>query len=477
MLRVNAQLIAAETGQHLWSDRFDEELKDLADGQQHIVARMRGALGIGMVDIERARGQRERPATPDAFDLILRARALRNQPPTPERIADALALYEQALVLDPDSALAMAGAAQLLNEQYMNVGRWTTAEARERAETLVARALSISPLSEDTLRAKSYLLRTQERWADAIAAAQQFIEMFPNSQTGYILLGLCKTYTGEAAEEIALNQRLLRLSPRNPNLFNFYRRMGYASLMLGRDQDAIAFSEQSLALHPEASPHVRHWTYTAMAAAHARLGHMDQAYQALAEAKRLWPFDTVRSETPTNPGNAVQGTQIKAFQDGLRRAGLRDHADEDADFGVSSDADLHAERAGSLPLTVPGAVTIRTGDLPRFIDERKPVIIDPLLNFWGRSLPGAVGLKNGDIGGTVLDGAQDRLRRKMAELTGNDLTKSIVAVGWNSERFDGRNLTLRLVALGYSNVVWYRGGREAWEVAGLPETELFPQDW
>ena len=65
----------------------------------------------------------------------------------------------------------------------------------------------------------------------------------------------------------------------------------------------------------------------------------------------------------------------------------------------------------------------------------------------------------------------------MAELTGGNLSKPIVAVGWNSERFDGRNLALRLVALGYTDVVWYRGGREAWEVAGLPEAELEMRDW
>jgi len=66
---------------------------------------------------------------------------------------------------------------------------------------------------------------------------------------------------------------------------------------------------------------------------------------------------------------------------------------------------------------------------------------------------------------------------KMRELTGGNLSKPTVAVGWNSERFDGRNLALRLVALGYTNVYWYRGGREAWEVAGLPETEVDVQDW
>jgi rhodanese-related sulfurtransferase len=52
-----------------------------------------------------------------------------------------------------------------------------------------------------------------------------------------------------------------------------------------------------------------------------------------------------------------------------------------------------------------------------------------------------------------------------------------VALGFNSERYQGRNLALRLLALGYTNVYWYRGGREAWEVAGLPEADLVVQDW
>ena len=88
-----------------------------------------------------------------------------------------------------------------------------------------------------------------------------------------------------------------------------------------------------------------------------------------------------------------------------------------------------------------------------------------------------MGLKSAAWGGSVSDAAQDRLRKKMQALTKGDLSTPIVAVGWNSERFDGRNLALRLVALGYTNVHWYRCGREAWEVAGLPETPVDVQDW
>jgi adenylate cyclase len=65
----------------------------------------------------------------------------------------------------------------------------------------------------------------------------------------------------------------------------------------------------------------------------------------------------------------------------------------------------------------------------------------------------------------------------MRELTAGDHARPIITVGWNSERFGGYNLALRLITLGYTNVYWYRGGREAWEVAAQPETELVMQNW
>ena len=65
----------------------------------------------------------------------------------------------------------------------------------------------------------------------------------------------------------------------------------------------------------------------------------------------------------------------------------------------------------------------------------------------------------------------------MQELTGGERIMPIVTVGFNAERYQGRNLALRLVALGYTEVYWYRGGREAWGVAGLPEADLVMQDW
>ena len=63
-------------------------------------------------------------------------------------------------------------------------------------------------------------------------------------------------------------------------------------------------------------------------------------------------------------------------------------------------------------MTAPGATTIRTADLKQLLSERKPMVIDPLLYSWGRSIPGAIGLKNAGHGGSTTDAFQDRLRKK-----------------------------------------------------------------
>jgi hypothetical protein len=84
-----------------------------------------------------------------------------------------------------------------------------------------------------------------------------------------------------------------------------------------------------------------------------------------------------------------------------------------------------------------------------------------MLVSWGRSIPRAATLRRSGLGGNLTDQVQERLDRTLHELTGGNPSAPIVAVGWNSERFDGRNLALRLVALGHTDVYWYRGGREA----------------
>ena len=161
---------------------------------------------------------------------------------------------------------------------------------------------------------------------------------------------------------------------------------------------------------------------------------------------------------------------------GLRLTGIRDHADENADTDIVSDNTLHSDYEAPTRTSVPGARTIRTPELAALIERSTPLVLDVGLP-WGTSIPGAVGLWGGGIGGSTSDAYQERLSRTMQRLTQGDRSKPIVTLGWNSERYQGRNLALRLVALGYTEVYWYRGGREAWSSANHPETQLVMQDW
>ena len=476
VLRVNAELASAETGAQVWSDRFDEDVNDLGAGQRDIVVRIKGALKIKLLDHESARSARERPTDPDAFDLVLRARSLwYNQPFGRRRNTEAATLFERALRLDPSSVPAMLGLAEVLLEQLTD--RQGEADNLRRAQALVAQASTIDPNGEAVLNTKAFLLRTQGRWDELAHLTRAQIDAYPNNVVGYHQLANALLYGGKAEEAIAPLQTALLLDPRDPNIFLRYLKMAWAMTLLGRDAEAVVWAQRSIAAHPTNEPDQQVHLYLMIAAAEAWSGHAAEAQTALTAANRVWPFATVRSHAPSNPSSSLLLAQLRRYQEGLRRAGLRDHADEDADVGVPPQADLQSRWGGQTPTTAPGSSTIRTQDLAAMLARQKPVILDTVNYHWGPSLPGAVGLRGAGLGGSFSDEAQGRLQRKLHQLTSGDLSRPIVVAGWNAERFDGYNLALRLAALGYRQVLWYRGGREAWEAAGMPETELALQDW
>jgi adenylate cyclase len=343
---------------------------------------------------------------------------------------------------------------------------------------LVAEALALAPSSEAALVAHVRLLHGQTRFRDLLQPSRRLVELHPNNPEGYHHLARAMQFEGRFDDAVALFEKAIRLDPLEPRIFQRYGFLGFSLMQAGRYDDSAAWFARSLEANPDAPPQLIARRLGNMSASLALAGRLDEARKAADEAQRLWRFYTVRSHFPLDLRSPALVAHELVFQRGLSLAGFRDHAEEDADFGVPSDNVLHADLAGHTPTTVAGATVIRTCDLARILElDAVPIMVDPAMHFWGRSIPGAVGLKDCGLGGSLDDQIQDRLRRTMTVLTNGDLGKAIVAISWNSERFDGRNLALRLVALGYTAVHWYRGGREAWEVAGLPETALDVREW
>ncbi len=127
----------------------------------------------------------------------------------------------------------------------------------------------------------------------------------------------------------------------------------------------------------------------------------------------------------------------------------------------------------STPLGAPGVTTITTAALSAMLARKDgggpPVILGTTRPRPDFRLPKSHELP-GVFAGDEFDAETERtLVKRVNQLTGGDKKRAVVTVGWNSERWSSRNLALQLIALGYENVYWYRGGLEAWDLAGLPE--------
>jgi adenylate cyclase len=213
-LRVNTQLIATETGAHLWADRFDQNLNDLSTGQEEIVYRICQTLNVALVNIETARSKRDRPTTPDAFDLVLRARSLLLHPTGPQEHAECIDLLERALRLDPNSAYAMTQLAYLLTNRH----RYKSDKAGDlnRAADLIASAAAIDPESQSVLNSRAYLLLAKACYEEAIPAFRYLLDKYPNTENAYHRIGVCLLQLGRAEQAIPMIERALRLDPQGP---------------------------------------------------------------------------------------------------------------------------------------------------------------------------------------------------------------------------------------------------------------------
>jgi TolB-like protein len=141
--RVNAQLIEAENGRHLWAERFDKPVADLFDMQDEIVARLANQLQAELTAAEARRA--ETAPNPDSMDLCFQARSLIFRGLTPDILAKARAFYERALTLDPGNVDALFGIGYvdfIVSANFMAENRGAVAAA---AETSLAKALALAP--------------------------------------------------------------------------------------------------------------------------------------------------------------------------------------------------------------------------------------------------------------------------------------------------------------------------------------------
>jgi adenylate cyclase len=217
-VRVNAQLIDAETGAHIWADRFEEDVADLFKLQDQVVARLANTLGFELIKAEAQR--EERMSHPDAFDLTMRGRALqmRAQQRTKDTNNAARTMYEQALAIDPSDAGALAGEAST----YMadKIFGWVNPQVDYDAKVvgLADQSITIDPEDARAYAAKSLYLTNGNHPVEGLRTADAGLALNPNDAPLHAARGLAENYLGHFEQGIAEVQQAMRLSPRDPNI-------------------------------------------------------------------------------------------------------------------------------------------------------------------------------------------------------------------------------------------------------------------
>ena len=315
-LRVNVQLIDCNTGTHLWAERFDQELADLFEMQDDIVARLASQLGAQLVEAEARRA--ERSPDPDSMDLYFRARALINRGSTAEYLKPAEAFLQRALQLDPNNVDALAAKGWV----DMDLGGGFMADDRAArltsAEAVAIKALSLAPNHAFAHLVLGSYYGGVNRGEEAIAEFEHALILDRNLVYAHALIGMAKTALGRAAEAETDYREALRLSPGDVAAHHFMSSAGTSKLHLAKDEEAVAWFRRAI----EANRNFA-FTHLSLAAALAHLGKIDEARAAGKAGLALEPSFTIgrfragaRSDSPAY----LRGRE--RIYDGMRQAGI-----------------------------------------------------------------------------------------------------------------------------------------------------------
>jgi adenylate cyclase len=314
-VRISCQLIEAQTGTHLWADRFDSDLANVFDLQDQVAASVAGVIepAVQAAEVERAR--RKRPGSLDAYDLYLRAlpelRAM-----TADGSAHALNLLRQALDLDPGYAGALAAAAFCYVWRFTN--HWMIDEDVEVAEGVrLARASVAADREDPTVLANAgYALLLLNGDTDTAGTLlDRAVALNPNSAIASGYSGVVRVSAGDYGGATERCARAMRLSPLDPWMFIFLSTTGHAHFFERRLDEALVWLRRAHQENPT-GPTI----LLRLASTYAHLGQLDEARATVRQVLELQPQTTI--------ARLKRRPVFKNFPDpefsyeGLRKAGL-----------------------------------------------------------------------------------------------------------------------------------------------------------
>ncbi len=309
----NAQLIDANTGRHLWAERYNGLLGNVFDLQDDVVGNIVSALSIkgGMHESPGAR--RQETGSSAAYEYFLHGRNRFFLYASKDDNRKARELYQRAIELDPDFALAYAMFAWTYAFEAMNGWSDVREDSLAHARALANRAVEIDKELPVAYFVMGLVYRERGEYMKALVEAEKAIAIDPNYANAHVLLATLLYYAGRPQEGLERIKKAMQLNPHHP--YNYPFHLGQVYFILGRYQEAIEALEQGLESNPS-SERMRVW----LAAAYAQHGREDDAKWEAEQVLALNPDFSLQRIRQAFPFK--DPADIERLLDGLHKAGI-----------------------------------------------------------------------------------------------------------------------------------------------------------
>jgi adenylate cyclase len=305
-------LIDAVSGQHVWAESYDRDLKDIFGLQDEVILKITSAMSVNLTAGEQARAWAEGTKSLEAYLKLMQGREYRYKG-NRESIALARRMAEEAIALDPKYAEAYV----LLGvTYYLEVFQGTTRpkDVIPKATEIIQKALALNGSLAEARSSLGVLYTWSGRYDEGIAEAERGVELDPNSGQANYNLALVLRWAGKSKEAIPVLQKAIRLEPMAPD--NYNRQLALNYFQAGDCKEAIAMCEKGIKREPDNLV-----GRVTIAAVYGACGREAEARKEAAEVLRINPKFTVESfmgNTPyKNPSDRDRIAQ------GLRKAGLQ----------------------------------------------------------------------------------------------------------------------------------------------------------
>jgi TolB-like protein/Tfp pilus assembly protein PilF len=309
-LRITAQLVDATTGSHIWSERYDRELKDIFALQDDITKKIITALQIKLTEGEQARTASKGTNNLNAYLKYLESmETIRRF----NRESNALGkqLAEEAVALDPKYAPAYrALAAAHLMDVWLGMSK-SPKESLAKAIELQQKAIALDNTYAEAYSALGFLYSMKEQHDKAVASAEHGVALNPNSADAHMLLGHTLRFAGRYEESIPEYKTAIRLNPIPPNNYLFGLAKSYA--YTGQYEEAIRWGKKAVRQRPNSF-----LAQSILTEILSLAGRDEEARAQAAEMLRIRPKYSLEEAA-----KRVKGVDKEKTIDALRNAGLK----------------------------------------------------------------------------------------------------------------------------------------------------------